>query len=209
MNLPINTVSIENFKSFRNNERFELSPLTLLIGQNNSGKSSVIQAMNILSESFLKDGRYKIDLDACLKTKIDIGELGGRYGDLNKFISRMSDSNIMKIEFDVFDQELLRNLVISVQIKVETNQSVIDYIEVKESNRIIYGFKREGFEYTTNNVFYDNSSYIYEVNQLNLKNIFEDNYTNFKTLIEWLWNYQLDAEILITKEILFISYFYL
>ena len=200
MNLPINTVSIENFKSFRNNETFELSPLTLLIGQNNSGKSSVIQAINILTESFLKDGRDIIDLNTFLNTKIDVGDLGGRYGSLNKFISRNSDSNIIKIEFDVFDQELLRNLIVSIQIKVQTNQSVIHCIEVTESNQVIYEF-RNAFGYNSNDNFNVNSDYRYKVNQLYLKQIFEDNYIKYKTLVKWLIDYQLDAEILISKEI--------
>jgi predicted ATPase len=200
MNLPINRISIENFKSFKKNETFELTPLTLLIGQNNSGKSSVIQAINILTESFLKDGRNIIDLNTFLNTKIDVGDLGGRYGSLNKFISRNSDSNIIKIEFDVFDQELLRNLKISIQIKVQTNQSVIHSIEVKESNKAIYEFINT-FGYNSNDDFFLNSDYRYKINQLNLKHIFEDNYIKFEALVDWLIDYQLDAEILISKEL--------
>lgn len=45
----INRLSLENFKSFKKQE-FHLKPLTLLVGINSSGKSSIIQAIRLLSQ---------------------------------------------------------------------------------------------------------------------------------------------------------------
>src|SRR3954447_26903292 len=55
----IQSFSIENFKSFRK-ATLPLSPLTLLIGANASGKSNAIEAIQLLS--WLASGRPLNDL---------------------------------------------------------------------------------------------------------------------------------------------------
>jgi AAA15 family ATPase/GTPase len=55
----IQSFSIENFKSFRQ-ATLPLSPLTLLIGANASGKSNAIEAIQLLS--WLASGRPLNDL---------------------------------------------------------------------------------------------------------------------------------------------------
>jgi predicted ATPase len=60
----IRQLRIENFKAFRD-QRISLAPLTLLTGLNGSGKSSVLQALLALRQSFdqglLNDGRLALD----------------------------------------------------------------------------------------------------------------------------------------------------
>lgn len=45
----LSSFCLKNFKCFENTDRIKLSPITILVGPNNSGKSSVISALNILS----------------------------------------------------------------------------------------------------------------------------------------------------------------
>lgn len=45
----ITSISVENFKSYGASARLPLSPLTLLIGTNASGKSNLIEAIRLLS----------------------------------------------------------------------------------------------------------------------------------------------------------------
>lgn len=43
--MPITAITLENFRAFSKPTRFELRPITLLVGPNNSGKSSVTKAL--------------------------------------------------------------------------------------------------------------------------------------------------------------------
>ena len=47
----IKEISLTNFRIIGDQQKFELSPITILIGPNNSGKSTVIRALKLLSES--------------------------------------------------------------------------------------------------------------------------------------------------------------
>jgi AAA15 family ATPase/GTPase len=46
------TIGLENFKAFESMETFEIAPLTLLVGPNNSGKSSFIKILELLNKNF-------------------------------------------------------------------------------------------------------------------------------------------------------------
>ena len=46
--LPISTVRVENFKAIRDTGTLRLSPVTVLVGNNGSGKSSLIEAMETI-----------------------------------------------------------------------------------------------------------------------------------------------------------------
>ena len=44
-------LTVERFKSYRDPTVLELAPLTVLLGRNNSGKSSLIQALLLLKQT--------------------------------------------------------------------------------------------------------------------------------------------------------------
>ena len=51
----IKSLTLENFKAFGKPTRIELAPITLVFGENSAGKSSILQALNLLKqESTLK-----------------------------------------------------------------------------------------------------------------------------------------------------------
>ena len=81
----IQSFSIENFKSFRK-ATLPLSPLTLLIGANASGKSNAIEAIQLLS--WLAWGRSLNDLlydvrEQELSLRGGFKDLGGARGDIS------------------------------------------------------------------------------------------------------------------------------
>lgn len=49
--MPITSMRIENFKCFKDSSPFKLAPLTVLVGRNSSGKSSVIQPFLLLKQT--------------------------------------------------------------------------------------------------------------------------------------------------------------
>jgi len=57
----LTAICIERFKSFRNPTRIDLAPLTIVVGRNNSGKSSLIQSLLILKQT-LADPRPDVPI---------------------------------------------------------------------------------------------------------------------------------------------------
>lgn len=55
-NAKLLAVTVERFKSFETRTRVELAPLTIILGRNNSGKSSLIQSLLLLKQT-LSDAR--------------------------------------------------------------------------------------------------------------------------------------------------------
>jgi predicted ATPase len=203
MSIPLNFVSLENFKSFEAKTNFDLAQLTLLIGQNNSGKSSVLQALKLLSDSLQKDGRTKIDLESFLQTVFELNNLQDRYGNIKNVVSRNSDSNIVNICFDIEDVILLTSLQISISLKIEReNYGYIDKIEViniRDYN-IIYSIKRE-YLFESSDIFNPTDYYRYNINQLALKKIFDENIHHYNDLIDKTFQSQFDTEYFINNKL--------
>jgi predicted ATPase len=57
----IDRVFLENFKAFKRAE-FELKPITILVGPNNGGKSSLIQSIILIQQTLLGVGNGVINL---------------------------------------------------------------------------------------------------------------------------------------------------
>lgn len=54
----INKISFSSYKKFHRNEVMELRPITLLVGKNSSGKSSIIKLISMLSDAFNPTGKF-------------------------------------------------------------------------------------------------------------------------------------------------------
>ena len=75
-NAKLTALSIERFKSFKQATRIELAPLTIVLGRNNSGKSSIIQSLLLLKQT-LNDPRSDVmlGLDGSLVEAFNLREL--------------------------------------------------------------------------------------------------------------------------------------
>ena len=95
----ITSLQLENFKAFGKRTHIELAPITLIFGENSAGKSSILQALNLLKQT-----RENRDSGALLLPRIEGGivELGG-FKEL------------------IFDHELDRKLSIRLDFEVEKN----------------------------------------------------------------------------------------
>lgn len=65
-----NKFGLGNFKSFQNIQEIEVAPITLVFGQNSGGKTSLLQAILSLSQSFQEISEGKFQLSG---TKVDAG----------------------------------------------------------------------------------------------------------------------------------------
>lgn len=70
----LKALELENFKAFGQRNRIEFAPITLIFGENSAGKSSILQALNLLKQT-----RQSREHGALLlpRTEAGIVELGG------------------------------------------------------------------------------------------------------------------------------------
>ncbi|OYU56710.1 MAG: hypothetical protein CFE25_05650 [Chitinophagaceae bacterium BSSC1] len=84
-------LSINNFRVFGKESKFQLSPITILTGANSSGKSSLTKAIKLLKKSFEKNGLRKIEL-----MEVDL-KLGG----YNSIINSNSKNTDLTFCFEI------------------------------------------------------------------------------------------------------------
>jgi predicted ATPase len=89
--MSINKISIKNFKVFKDKTEFELAPITLLTGPNNSGKSSFTKFLDLLSSNYKNPSGFSV-LDF-IKGKHQLGEF-------NNIINWDSNSELLSFELD-------------------------------------------------------------------------------------------------------------
>lgn len=83
---------VENFKAFKELVEFELRPITVLIGKNSSGKSSICKLIKSLSNSVSTKGPYPIPINAGGVV------LGSNFEDL--FYNRETSGLHIALEYD-------------------------------------------------------------------------------------------------------------
>lgn len=126
----IRKIGIENFRVFRDYTEFDIAPITVLTGPNNSGKSSMIKMLSLLKNSFNK-------LDRIEKLNFD----GGNHnlGTFEKVITNNSDSKHLKIRFDLplnyFDERFEIELTYKRYAKGENGELIS--IKIFNINRIL------------------------------------------------------------------------
>jgi predicted ATPase len=95
----LNYFGIENFRIFRENTGFELRPITVLVGTNSSGKSSLIKGLTLLKEMFGKSSNFFSHSDDWVEDLfIYFLDTFGNYG-LGNFKSTSNFEGVMAFEF--------------------------------------------------------------------------------------------------------------
>lgn len=99
----LKALELENFKAFGERTRIEFAPITLILGENSAGKSSVLQALGLLKQTvqYQQDGHAL--LPSVEKGIVDLGS----YQEL------------------LFDHDFSRSLRIKVECDSETRLSII------------------------------------------------------------------------------------
>lgn len=71
----LDSIFFRNYKAFANKEEMEIRPITLLVGKNSSGKSSILKLLSVLQTAIDRNQNQ-------LKLSNNIVSLGSRYEDL-------------------------------------------------------------------------------------------------------------------------------
>lgn len=146
--MRVNQVTFENFKGFKNKQTLEIKPITILIGKNSSGKSSIAKLFTMLQNSFSN----KL-IDPLLLNNSGV-EIGGEFLDLVynrqpnvpiEFTLMMGDKSeiLVKVVQDSSSYEIiiLSWKLTSTTINLEINYSPDKgYIDVSGNSYKFHGF---------------------------------------------------------------------
>ena len=86
-------IKIKNYKAYKQEATLEIRPLTILIGRNSSGKSSLCKLIDAISEAMQDDATGFLPLQT------EHNRLGDMYGDL--FYRQITNDMLLEMVFDV------------------------------------------------------------------------------------------------------------
>ena len=139
----MNGIGFKNMKVFKEHQWFDFKPITLLTGTNNSGKSSVINAMQMLQENLSAK-----TLDELLETEFVLKANQNKHGSIDSFVNKHSNDNIFQFEriideykyiihINILDGLQKKGVVNAVEINCnETNERIFN-IKVDNSHSVI------------------------------------------------------------------------
>ncbi len=119
----MNGIGFKNMKVFKERQWFDFKPITLLTGTNNSGKSSVINAMQMLQQNLPSNFNSKID--DLVRTKFKLSKNQNKYGSIKNFVHRDAKEELNHFVF------AKRNNNVQYNILVDINDGIDSHGEVK------------------------------------------------------------------------------
>lgn len=97
-----NHIGLENFRLFKNKTSFDLAPITILTGINNSGKSSLIKAFLLMKSSLEKTKTLE---------ELDFSGSGHNLNDFKNTLNYNSHSNVLYFTFNFHIRYLGNHLI--------------------------------------------------------------------------------------------------
>ena len=110
--MKIRSLSITNFRGYRNTTQIFFDDLTVFVGKNDVGKSTILEALDI----FFHDGKDLIKYD---KTDVNIQE--GRIG---------NDDTIISVVFDELPEQVVIDATSNTTLKDEYLLNADGFLEV-------------------------------------------------------------------------------
>ena len=124
----MNGIGFKNMKVFKERQCFDFNPITLLTGTNNSGKSSVINAMQMLQQNL--PNNYNSTIDDLVRTKFKLSKNQHKYGSIKNFVHIDAKEQLNHFVF------YKRNNNVQYNILVHINDGIDSYGQVKIINAI-------------------------------------------------------------------------
>jgi predicted ATPase len=203
----MNNIGFKNIKVFKDWQNFDFKNITLLTGTNNSGKSSVINTMQMLQENLTAK-----NLDELLATEFVLKANQNKYGTIRSFINNKSEDDT--IAFSI----IINNLTYKVKLKINEGlqtKGTVSSIEIFSSkNEQIFNLNlveinsKPKIEFCINFEYFINQFYKKCENTVTLHKRFEvldkldltnpDIFNNFKKLCKDIEN-DFDIDIRIDK----------
>lgn len=113
----MNGIGFKNMKVFKENQWFDFKDITLLTGTNNSGKSSIINAMQMLQENINAK-----NIDELLRTEFKLKANQNKYGSIANFVN--NESTKAEDNYFVYVRQIDN---IEYRIKIDINSGLESY----------------------------------------------------------------------------------
>ena len=110
-------IGFKNMKVFKENQWFDFKDITLLTGTNNSGKSSIINAMQMLQENIKAK-----NIDELLRTEFKLTSNQTKYGSIANFVN--NESTKPEDNYFVYIRQIDN---IEYRIKIDINSGLESY----------------------------------------------------------------------------------
>ena len=110
-------IGFKNMKVFKENQWFDFKDITLLTGTNNSGKSSIINAMQMLQENIKAK-----NIDELLRTDFKLKANQTKYGSIANFVN--NESTKPEDNYFVYVRQIDN---IEYRIKIDINSGLESY----------------------------------------------------------------------------------
>lgn len=117
----MNGIGFKNMKVFKENQWFDFKDITLLTGTNNSGKSSIINAMQMLQENINAK-----NIDELLRTEFRLKANQNKYGSIANFVN--NESTNPEDNYFVYVRQIDN---IEYRIKIDINSGLENYGSIK------------------------------------------------------------------------------
>lgn len=141
----MNGIGFKNMKVFKENQWFDFKDITLLTGTNNSGKSSIINAMQMLQENINAK-----NIDELLRTEFRLKANQNKYGSIANFVNNESTKNEDK--YFVYIRQIDD---IEYRIKININSGLENYGSIKVITAIDLQTEDNVFNIVVNNPYPD------------------------------------------------------
>lgn len=152
----IKTLHIKNFKSIQD-EKFDFKPLTLLTGTNSSGKSSVLQTLNMFI-SANNDSAKAVYIKKFTDSLYKFDEIRNKKLNQNSIDISLNDDNFIKIQKDNIERSIKENIIFEENFYyLSANRDVIKNNELEQLD-IKFGINGENVSSYFNSHSFDTIS---------------------------------------------------
>lgn len=124
----LNNISIQNFRIFNKKTDFKLSPITLLTGPNNSGKSSFTKFLSLISSNFKRGGNF---------VKLNFSQGNHQLGEFENILSWKSDLDKVIMEFDFPLDFFNEKFKIKLDYKQYLEEGRLSSFKIYNKNRVL------------------------------------------------------------------------
>ncbi len=118
----MNGIGFKNMKVFKERQWFDFRPITLLTGTNNSGKSSVINAMQMLQQNLPNNS--KCTIDNLIQTKFKLSKDQHKYGSVKNFVHKDSQNQLNHFVFSKKYNNVLYNILVDINDGIDSHGEV-------------------------------------------------------------------------------------
>lgn len=142
----IKKIGVENFRGFKENTQFELAPITILTGPNNSGKSSFLKLLDLLKVSFGTNNNFN---------KLFFDQGNHNLGTFDRVLNRDNSSDEIKLIFnfplDYFDEDFNLELIYS----AAHENGALKSFKIFNEHRTLFLMNDFDFSGGDNSLFFD------------------------------------------------------